>query len=78
MPMYVNRTSKNNPDKNLFLTASNPNFSDRWRHNDVTICCHDNKSESYFAFYHTINLSKFHCYTPNSFREIGRGQIFNS
>ena len=21
MPMYVNRTSKNNPDKNLFLTA---------------------------------------------------------
>ena len=40
--------------------------------NDVTICCHDNKSVTYIQFYHTINLSKFHLHTFNSFRNSNR------
>ena len=41
--MYVNRTAKINQEKNFFWTALNLNFSDRRRHNHVTIFCHDKK-----------------------------------
>ena len=58
--MYGNRTARNNIEKNIFCTTLNPNFSVRWRHNAVTICCNDNKSVTYIQFYHTINLWKFH------------------
>ena len=46
-----------------------------WRHNNVTICCHDNKSLTYIHFYYTINLWNFYWHTSNSFGDIGRGQI---
>ena len=56
--MYGNRTARNNIEKNIFCITLNPNFSVRWRHNAVTICCNDNKSVTYIQFYHTINLWK--------------------
>ena len=50
-------------------------FDDRWRNNDVTISCHDNKSVTYIPFYNTINLWKFHWQISNSFGDIGRGHV---
>ena len=41
------------------FSSSNPNFSARWRYNDVIIRCHDNKCATDVQFYHTMNLWNF-------------------
>ena len=69
--MYVNRTAKNNPEKHFFELLQIRNFLT----DDVTVCCHENKSVTYIQFYHTIKLLKLHWDTCYSFRDIGRGRL---
>ena len=54
--MYVDRTARNNPEIKRFWTASYPIYSDWWRQNDVTICCHANKSVNYFCIQITTKV----------------------